>query len=155
MPLADVHRHMRQISHHTCHVDERDAFSWRVCISASSCPERLRSALLKARHQEMRWHLRFDAGFPASPPRVRVESPKFERGTAHVLEGGALCAQLLADAGWAAACQAGAGASVAALVESLLALMDDGGPRVTRARALYDEETARESFERAKRQHGW
>ena len=147
---------MRLVVAHECHVDERDAYSWRVRIRAADCPHQLRSALLKARQEEMRWHLRFDDAFPSSPPRVRVEAPKFERGTAHVLEGGAVCAQMLADTGWA---RGGGGldpsALVSSLLESLLALMDEGRPRVTKARALYDEETARASFERAKRQHGW
>ena len=154
MPLSDVYRQMaRDVAPRVleCAPEERDAYSWHLRIRAADCPEHLRNALLKARESEMRWHLRFDDAFPLSPPRVRVQSPKFERGTAHVLEGGALCAHLLTESGWSSSGEGGLGVAV----EALIALMDDGAPSVTRKRTLYDEETARDGFERAKRQHGW
>ena len=48
--------------------------------------------------------LRFGAGFPISPPFVRVIRPRFklfsQGGGGHILAGGAVCSELLTNTGW-------------------------------------------------------
>lgn len=46
-------------------------------------------------------HLEFPDNFPFAPPFMRVVEPKIEKG--FVMEGGAICMELLTPRGWASA----------------------------------------------------
>jgi hypothetical protein len=159
--MRDVVRAMRAAEEGggtTCRMeDEADATSWVVATRAAACPPALRKALAVGRAEEVRWHVRFDADFPASPPAVRVLSPAFEHATGHVLDGGAVCAEVLSHGGWAQlrARVADDRRVLASLLDALVHTVDEGAPRVARRRRHYDEEEARRSFARAAERHAW
>lgn len=156
MTLATtVVREMRRVPH-DCEPLHNRTDAWRVRFRAAECPDAVRTQLLRARHTSMEWHVHFPDDFPMSPPFVRVASPAFEPMSGHITAEGAFCAAVLAvhdspDA-WRPTVR------VDALLSSLLHLMNDGGPRVSKRARSYDdvsEERARQGLVRVTRRYGW
>jgi len=85
-------------------LDDADVLRWRVEMRIP--PDSLLGAQLAA--HAARWGGRavvelevlFGDDFPASPPFVRVVSPRFAFHTGHVTVGGSICMQLLTTSGW-------------------------------------------------------
>lgn len=150
--LKHVHAQMARVGHPSVLVDEADGFRWRVTIEASKCPPALAKTLRTARCA-MVWHVVFPEDFPMTPPFVHVVSPTFAPVTGHVLQGGALCAEVLStsesSSAWRPTIQ------MAALVETLLHTMNEGGPRVRDVRGRFSEDDARQGFRRVVSRYGW
>jgi ubiquitin-protein ligase len=85
-------------------LDDADVLRWRVEMRLP--PDSLLGAQLAA--HAARWgggavvelEVLFGDDFPASPPFVRVVSPRFAFHTGHVTVGGSICMQLLTTSGW-------------------------------------------------------
>ena len=95
--------------------------------------------------------LRMPPDFPASPPFVRVVSPRFQFHTGHVTVGGSLCMELLTSVGWRA------GYTIQSVLVQVRAAMLDGGGRLDprRPHVPYGRDEAWRAFWRVARQHGW
>lgn len=133
--------------------DESNLLVWRVAMALpadTSIGEELRShpGLLRP---VVDLELVFGFDFPASPPFVRVVSPRFAFHTGHVTVGGSICMELLTTSGW----------DPSFTIEATLIMVRDtmlsGGARLDPLRATfsYGESEARAAFLRVARQHGW
>lgn len=98
-------------------------------------------------------HLIFPENFPFSPPFMRVISPRIEKG--FVMEGGAICMELLTPRGWASAY------TVEAVVMQFAASIVKGQGRVarkTKGTKDFSRRSAEESFKSLVKTHekyGW
>ena len=136
-------------------LDDADVLRWRVEMRLP--PDSLLGAQLAA--HAARWGGRavvelevlFGDDFPASPPFVRVVSPRFAFHTGHVTVGGSICMQLLTTSGW----------DSSFTVEATLVMVRDamlsghGALDSSRAHVPYSEAEARHAFRRVAHQHGW
>ena len=136
-------------------LDDADVLRWRVEMRIP--PDSLLGAQLAA--HAARWGRRavvelevlFGDDFPASPPFVRVVSPRFAFHTGHVTVGGSICMQLLTTSGW----------DSSFTVEATLVMVRDamlsghGALDSSRAHVPYSEAEARHAFRRVAQQHGW
>ncbi|PHH92596.1 hypothetical protein CDD83_6657 [Cordyceps sp. RAO-2017] len=103
--------------------------------------------------------VRFGAGFPLSPPFVRVVRPRFlpfaRGGGGHVTAGGAICSELLTGSGWSPALT-----MEKVLLQVRLGLCDLEPParlddRAAAADADYGIAEAAAAYTRAAAGHGW
>ena len=98
-------------------------------------------------------HLVFPENFPFAPPFMRVISPRIERG--FVMEGGAICMELLTPRGWASAY------TVEAVIMQFAASIVKGQGRIQRkakGQKVFNRRTAEESFRSLVKTHekyGW
>lgn len=98
-------------------------------------------------------HLVFPENFPFAPPFVRVISPRIEKG--FVMEGGAICMELLTPRGWASAY------TVEAVIMQFAASVVKGQGRIqrkTKGQKVFNRRTAEESFRSLVKTHdkyGW
>ncbi|KAL3960361.1 hypothetical protein ACCO45_005478 [Purpureocillium lilacinum] len=101
--------------------------------------------------------IRFGAGFPMSPPFVRVVRPRFlpfsKGGGGHVTMGGAICSELLTNSGWSPALS-----MEKVLLQVRLGLCElDPAARLdtTMQGRDYNIFEAVEAYKRAAAAHGW
>lgn len=98
-------------------------------------------------------HLVFPENFPFAPPFMRVISPRIEKG--FVMEGGAICMELLTPRGWASAY------TVEAVIMQFAASVVKGQGRIqrkTKGQKVFNRRTAEESFRSLVKTHekyGW
>lgn len=98
-------------------------------------------------------HMVFPENFPFAPPFMRVISPRIEKG--FVMEGGAICMELLTPRGWASAY------TVEAVVMQFAASVVKGQGRIQRknkGQKVFSRRTAEESFRSLVKTHdkyGW
>lgn len=98
-------------------------------------------------------HLVFPENFPFAPPFMRVMSPRIEKG--FVMEGGAICMELLTPRGWASAY------TVEAVVMQFAASIVKGQGRIarkTKGSKDFSRRSAEESFKSLVKTHekyGW
>lgn len=98
-------------------------------------------------------HLIFPENFPFAPPFMRVMSPRIEKG--FVMEGGAICMELLTPRGWASAY------TVEAIVMQFAASIVKGQGRIarkTKGTKDFTRRSAEESFKSLVKTHekyGW
>lgn len=98
-------------------------------------------------------HLIFPDNFPFAPPFMRVISPRIEKG--FVMEGGAICMELLTPRGWASAY------TVEAIIMQFAASVVKGQGRIVRkfkGGKDFSRRTAEESFRSLVKTHekyGW
>lgn len=98
-------------------------------------------------------HLIFPENFPFAPPFMRVISPRIEKG--FVMEGGAICMELLTPRGWASAY------TVEAVIMQFAASVVKGQGRIqrkTKGQKLFSRRSAEESFRSLVKTHekyGW
>lgn len=98
-------------------------------------------------------HLVFPDNFPFAPPFMRVVEPRIEKG--FVMEGGAICMELLTPRGWASAY------TVEAILMQFAASIVKGQGRVSRkpkSSKDFNKRTAEEAFRSLVKTHdkyGW
>lgn len=98
-------------------------------------------------------HLIFPENFPFAPPFMRVISPRIEKG--FVMEGGAICMELLTPRGWASAY------TVEAVIMQFAASVVKGQGRIqrkTKGQKVFSRRSAEESFRSLVKTHekyGW
>ncbi|KAG8231938.1 hypothetical protein J437_LFUL011407 [Ladona fulva] len=98
-------------------------------------------------------HLIFPESFPFTPPFMRVVSPRIERG--YVMDGGAICMELLTPRGWASAY------TVEAIIMQFAASIVKGQGRIARkvkGNKEFNRRSAEDSFRSLVKTHekyGW
>lgn len=86
-------------------------------------------------------HLVFPDNFPFLPPFMRVVEPKIEKG--FVMNGGAICMELLTPRGWASAY------TVEAIIMQFIASLSKGRARLARSKKSSNKEFSKQSAEEA------
>lgn len=76
-------------------------FEWQVHLHRIDPDSELAVDMRELQVSHIQLHLAFPDNFPFAPPFMRVISPRIERG--FVMEGGAICMELLTPRGWASA----------------------------------------------------
>ena len=99
--------------------------------------------------------LRFNKDFPFTPPYVRVVRPRFlslaQGGGGHIVQGGALCMELLTNTGWSSV-----SSMESVLMQVRLAIASEPFARLElRSDADYGVGEAAEGYIRACNTHGW
>lgn len=98
-------------------------------------------------------HLVFPDNFPFLPPFMRVVEPKIEKG--FVMNGGAICMELLTPRGWASAY------TVEAIIMQFAASLSKGRARIARTKKTnkdFSKQSAEEAFRSLVKTHekyGW
>ncbi|XP_021191269.2 ubiquitin-conjugating enzyme E2Q-like protein CG4502 [Helicoverpa armigera] len=100
-------------------------FEWHVRLHQIDPESDLASDLRELHIPHILLHLIFPENFPFAPPFMRVIEPRIEKG--FVMEGGAICMELLTPRGWASAY------TVEAVVMQFAASVVKGQGRVARA----------------------
>lgn len=76
-------------------------FEWHVRVHKIDPESELAADMRELEIPYILLHIVFPENFPFAPPFVRVISPRIEKG--FVMEGGAICMELLTPRGWASA----------------------------------------------------
>ncbi|XP_060802424.1 ubiquitin-conjugating enzyme E2Q-like protein 1 [Amyelois transitella] len=129
-------------------------FEWHVRLHQIDPESELAGDLRELQIQHILLHLVFPENFPFAPPFMRVIEPRIEKG--FVMEGGAICMELLTPRGWASAY------TVEAVVMQFAASVVKGQGRVARAPPRPSREFSRRRAEEAFRslvkthdKYGW
>lgn len=135
--------------------NESDAYVWNVelCVSGG-CPlsiELDEYAKATGEPSAVKLEVRFDGGFPSSPPFVRVITPRFAFHTGHVTIGGSICMAELTSSGW------NPEFTIEHVLNMILSAMLDGNATLhaTHAALPYSLQEAQMAFNRVASQHGW
>ncbi|CAH2239915.1 ubiquitin-conjugating enzyme E2Q-like protein CG4502 [Pararge aegeria] len=129
-------------------------FEWHVRLHQIDPESDLASDLRELSISNILLHLIFPENFPFAPPFMRVIEPRIEKG--FVMEGGAICMELLTPRGWASAY------TVEAVVMQFAASVVKGQGRVARVPPRSSREFSRRRAEEAFRslvkthdKYGW
>ncbi|XP_034826863.1 ubiquitin-conjugating enzyme E2Q-like protein 1 isoform X1 [Maniola hyperantus] len=129
-------------------------FEWHVRLHQIDPESDLAADLRELGVSNILLHLVFPENFPFAPPFMRVIEPRIEKG--FVMEGGAICMELLTPRGWASAY------TVEAVVMQFAASVVKGQGRVARAPSRSAREFSRRRAEEAFRslvkthdKYGW
>lgn len=76
-------------------------YEWHVRLYRIDSESELAADMRELGISYITLHLMFPDNFPFTPPFMRVISPRIEKG--FVMEGGAICMELLTPRGWASA----------------------------------------------------
>lgn len=76
-------------------------YEWHVRLHKIDPESELAADMRKLDIPHILLHIIFPENFPFAPPFMRVISPRIEKG--FVMEGGAICMELLTPRGWASA----------------------------------------------------
>lgn len=76
-------------------------FEWHVRLHVIDPDSPLARDMVEMNVMAILLHLSFPDNFPFAPPFMRVVEPRIEKG--YVMEGGAICMELLTPRGWASA----------------------------------------------------
>ncbi|KAI5704473.1 hypothetical protein M8J76_015480 [Diaphorina citri] len=128
---------------------------WHVQVYTSSIDSssELYVDLKKLKIPYILLHIDFPESFPFLPPFIRVISPSIDKG--FVMEGGALCLELLTPRGWSSAY------SVESVIMQFTASVVKGHGRVSKTLGKsksFSKKTAEEAFQNLVRTHdkyGW
>lgn len=129
-------------------------YEWHVRLHQIDPESDLASDLRELKIPNILLHLIFPENFPFAPPFMRVIEPRIEKG--FVMEGGAICMELLTPRGWASAY------TVEAVVMQFAASVVKGQGRVARVPPRSSREFSRRRAEEAFRslvkthdKYGW
>ncbi|XP_028042002.1 ubiquitin-conjugating enzyme E2Q-like protein 1 [Bombyx mandarina] len=129
-------------------------FEWHVRLHQIDPESDLATDLRELHIPNILLHLVFPENFPFAPPFMRVIEPRIEKG--FVMEGGAICMELLTPRGWASAY------TVEAVVMQFAASVVKGQGRVARAPTRpsceFSRRRAEEAFRSVVKTHdkyGW
>lgn len=128
-------------------------FEWHVRLQRVDSESELARDMREQRVPHILLHLVFPDTFPFAPPFMRVIEPRIEKG--FVMEGGAICMELLTPRGWASAY------TVEAVVMQFAASIVKGQGRIarkTKGSKEFSRRTAEESFRSLVKTHekyGW
>lgn len=76
-------------------------FEWHIRLHKIDPESKLATDMGELGIPHILLHVKFPDNFPFTPPFMRVISPRIEKG--YVMEGGAICMELLTPRGWASA----------------------------------------------------
>ncbi|XP_016944932.3 ubiquitin-conjugating enzyme E2Q-like protein CG4502 [Drosophila suzukii] len=114
-------------------------FEWHVRLHVIDPDSPLAKDMVEMGVPAILLHLSFPDNFPFAPPFMRVVEPRIEKG--YVMEGGAICMELLTPRGWASAY------TVEAVIMQFAASVVKGQGRITRKPKSTKEFTRRQAEE--------
>lgn len=130
---------------------EESLFEWNVKLFTIDPDSPLHNDMHELGHVHILLNLSFPENFPFSPPFMRVVKPRIEGG--FVLDGGAICMELLTPAGWSSAY------TVEAMIMQFAALVVKGKGRIDKkCHGDFNKREAETSFKRLVKTHeryGW
>ncbi|XP_012275482.1 ubiquitin-conjugating enzyme E2Q-like protein 1 [Orussus abietinus] len=152
--LSEIQRiQNRQESTFTVELVNDNLYEWHVRLHKIDPESKLAEDMKEFNIPHILLHLVFPEDFPFSPPFMRVISPRIEKG--FVMEGGAICMELLTPRGWASAY------TVEAVITQFAASIVKGQGRITRkpkTNKEFNRRLAEESFRSLVKTHekyGW
>jgi len=128
-------------------------FEWHVRLYHLDPESPLAQDMLELDVPSILLHLIFPDNFPFAPPFMRVVEPRIEKG--FVMEGGAICMELLTPRGWASAY------TIEAILMQFAASLVKGQGRIcrkTKVNKEFNRRTAEEAFRSIVKTHdkyGW
>ncbi|XP_026834641.1 ubiquitin-conjugating enzyme E2Q-like protein CG4502 [Drosophila erecta] len=128
-------------------------FEWHVRLHVIDPDSPLARDMVEMGVPAILLHLSFPDNFPFAPPFMRVVEPRIEKG--YVMEGGAICMELLTPHGWASAY------TVEAVIMQFAASVVKGQGRIMRkpkSTKEFSRRQAEESFRSLVKSHekyGW
>lgn len=128
-------------------------YEWYARLHIVDSESKLAADMLEMNVPHILLHLIFPENFPFSPPFMRVVEPRIEKG--FVMEGGAICMELLTPRGWASAY------TVEAVLMQFAASLVKGQGRIARKvknSKDFNRRTAEEAFRSLVKTHekyGW
>lgn len=137
----------------TVELVDDNLFEWHVRLHKVDSESDLGNDMRELGVNHILLHLIFPENFPFAPPFMRVISPRIEKG--FVMEGGAICMELLTPRGWASAY------TVEAVIMQFAASVVKGQGRIqrkTKGQKVFSRRTAEESFRSLVKTHdkyGW
>lgn len=137
----------------TVELVDDNLFEWNVKLFKLDTESDLGNDMKEFGINHILLHLVFPENFPFAPPFMRVISPRIEKG--FVMEGGAICMELLTPRGWASAY------TVEAVIMQFAASVVKGQGRIQRknkGQKTFSKRTAEESFRSLVKTHdkyGW
>ncbi|KAF7384007.1 hypothetical protein HZH68_014764 [Vespula germanica] len=152
--LSEIQRtqHRRDATF-TAELVNDNLFEWHVRLHKIDPESELAADMRELEIPYILLHVVFPENFPFAPPFVRVISPKIEKG--FVMEGGAICMELLTPRGWASAY------TIEAVITQFAASIVKGQGRVARkpkTNKEFNRRSAEESFRNLVKTHekyGW
>lgn len=99
--LRDIQRNERKDPIFTVELINDNLYEWHVRLYRIDTESDLAADMRELGISCISLHLMFPDNFPFTPPFMRVISPRIEKG--FVMEGGAICMELLTPRGWASA----------------------------------------------------
>ncbi|KAI4464149.1 ubiquitin-conjugating enzyme e2 [Holotrichia oblita] len=137
----------------TVELVDDNLFEWHVRLHRVDSESDLHNDMKELGVTYILLHLIFPENFPFAPPFMRVITPRIEKG--FVMEGGAICMELLTPRGWASAY------TVEAVIMQFAASVVKGQGRIqrkTKGQKVFNRRTAEESFRSLVKTHekyGW
>ncbi|XP_014469347.1 PREDICTED: ubiquitin-conjugating enzyme E2Q-like protein CG4502 [Dinoponera quadriceps] len=149
---------IQRMQHHrdstfTAELVNDNLFEWHVRLHKIDPESELAADMRELDIPHILLHVIFPENFPFAPPFMRVISPRIEKG--FVMEGGAICMELLTPRGWASAY------TVEAVITQFAASIVKGRGRVARkpkSNKEFTQRSAEESFKSVVKTHekyGW
>ncbi|KAL3185131.1 hypothetical protein MRX96_031007 [Rhipicephalus microplus] len=130
---------------------EDNLYEWHVCLYQVDPESPLWHDMQESGVSCVQLSVSFPDNFPFAPPFVRVLAPHIERG--FVMEGGAICMELLTPRGWTSAY------TVEAILMQVTALLSKGEARIaTKPGKQFNRKLAESSFRSLVKTHdkyGW
>ncbi|XP_046675583.1 ubiquitin-conjugating enzyme E2Q-like protein 1 [Homalodisca vitripennis] len=153
--LKDIQRNERKEDPvFTVSLVNDNLFEWHVRLHRIDSESDLAADMREQHISHILLHLTFPDNFPFAPPFMRVISPRIERG--FVMEGGAICMELLTPRGWASAY------TVEAIIMQFAASIVKGQGRIAKKSKSSSKDFTRRSAEESFRslvkthdKYGW
>lgn len=152
--LSEIQRTQHRLeSTFTAELVNDNLFEWHVKLHKIDPESELAADMRELNIPHILLHVIFPENFPFAPPFMRVISPRIEKG--FVMEGGAICMELLTPRGWASAY------TIEAVITQFAASIVKGQGRVSRKPKTskeFNRRSAEESFRSLVKTHekyGW
>ncbi|XP_043579801.1 ubiquitin-conjugating enzyme E2Q-like protein CG4502 isoform X3 [Bombus pyrosoma] len=152
--LSEIQRMQNRLeSTFTAELVNDNLFEWHVRLHKIDPESELAADMRELDIPYILLHVVFPENFPFAPPFMRVISPRIEKG--FVMEGGAICMELLTPRGWASAY------TIEAVIMQFAASIVKGQGRVARKPKTskeFNRRSAEESFRSLVKTHekyGW
>ncbi|XP_043467785.1 ubiquitin-conjugating enzyme E2Q-like protein CG4502 [Leptopilina heterotoma] len=152
--LSEIQRTQhRKDSTFTAELVNDNLYEWHIRLHKIDPESKLAADMRELNIHNILLHVVFPENFPFAPPFMRVISPRIEKG--FVMEGGAICMELLTPRGWASAY------TVEAVIMQFAASIVKGQGRIARkpkTNKEFNRRSAEESFRSLVKTHekyGW
>lgn len=152
--LSEIQRTQHRLdSTFTAELVNDNLFEWHVRLHRIDPESELAADMRELNIPYILLHVVFPENFPFAPPFMRVISPRIEKG--FVMEGGAICMELLTPRGWASAY------TIEAVITQFAASIVKGQGRIARKSKTnkdFNRRSAEESFRSLVKTHekyGW
>lgn len=152
--LKDIQRNEKKDPVFTVNLVNDNLYEWHVRLYRIDSESELAADMRELGISYITLHLMFPDNFPFTPPFMRVISPRIEKG--FVMEGGAICMELLTPRGWASAY------TVEAIIMQFAASIVKGQGRIAKksksSSKEFNRRSAEESFRSLVKTHdkyGW